>query len=242
MGSSASSNKKNIERKNGEYNEKAHKKEIKIKKKKIDDIINFLDEKYKNKFIHLSDKPISIDDFKNSNKINESWLGGKVYCNPTGLWFSCGSNWIKWVQKWNTNYTSRWTNAKYIYEIEDNKESVLHIKSYKELLKFHKKYAKYTEKDGYHINWQIVKKEYDGLVICPYLGDKIWDKINGYNVDSFRIFNTEYQYIKGTLGKNIMKYPEFYLEWYRHWETSTGVIWRKNGIVNIKLIKDLTEN
>ena len=48
--------------------------------------------------------------------------------------------------------------------------------------------------------------------------------------------NTEYQYIKGTLGKNIMKYPEFYLEWYRHWETSTGVIWRKNGIVNIKLI------
>jgi hypothetical protein len=150
MGLSVSSNKENRNKeKKYEYNEKVHKKEIKIKKKKIDDMINFLDEKYKNKFIHLSDKPITIDDIKNSNKINKSWSEGeKVYYNPIGLWFSCGSNWIKWVQKWNTDYTSRWTNAKYVYEIEANKESVLHIKSYKELLKFHKKYAKYTEKDG----------------------------------------------------------------------------------------------
>jgi hypothetical protein len=34
-----------------------------------------------------------------------------------------------------------------------------------------------------------------------------------------------------------MNYPEFYLEWYRHWETSSGVIWRKNGIKEINLIK-----
>jgi hypothetical protein len=84
MGSSISSDKENGNKeKKYEYNEKVHKKEIKIKKKKIDDMINFLDEKYKNKFIHLSDKPITIDDFKNSNKINKSWLGGKVYYNPS---------------------------------------------------------------------------------------------------------------------------------------------------------------
>ena len=44
MGLSVSSNKENRNKeKNFEYNQKAHKKEIKIKKKKIEEIVNFLD-------------------------------------------------------------------------------------------------------------------------------------------------------------------------------------------------------
>jgi hypothetical protein len=45
------------------------------------------------------------------------------------------------------------------------------------------------------------------------------------------------KYIKNALGKNIIKYPKLYLEWYRHWETSTGVIWRKRAIKKLNLIK-----
>ena len=223
-------------------NKKILNKEIKIKEKKINDLIKILDKSYKNKFIHISPIPFNIENFKNTNKINYSRyrFGNLVYYNPVGLWFSCGSNWLKWVKSWNIDYTSQWTNSNYIYEIETNKDTVIHIKTYKELVKFHKKFAKYSEKKGYYINWNSVKKIYDGIVICPYLGNKIWNKIYGQKIDEFEIYNREYQYIKQVLGKNIIKYPQFYLEWYRHWETSTGVIWRKNGIKNINLILDLS--
>ena len=102
-------------------NKKILNKEIKIKEKKINDLIKTLDKSYKNKFIHISTIPFNIENFKNTNKIDYSRyrLGNLVYYNPVGLWFSCGSNWLKWVKSWNIDYTSQWTNSNYIYEIEN---------------------------------------------------------------------------------------------------------------------------
>ena len=212
--------------------------DLKFKIKKVKNLITYLDKYYKNKFIHTSDKVLSLNYFRNSNKINGSlYTYSTVYYNPYGLWFGVGSSWINYVKSWNNSYTTSWINPKYVYEIKINKENVLHIKSYKSLIKFHKKYAVYIEKNGYNINWNNVKKDYDGLIISPYLGDKIWNKLEGFNkVTNYIINSSSYEYIKNTLGKNIMKYPEFYLEWYRHWEATSGVI-RKSGINEINLIK-----
>jgi hypothetical protein len=159
--------------------------------------------------------------------------------NPNGLWFSCGSKWIEWILK-NNLYKSVWANVKYIYEINLIKKNIIIIKNLKQLLQFHHKYAKYSEKYGYKIKWSLVKKNYDGIAICPYLGDKIWKEI-GINNNFFEITNEINHYIRKTIKKHIVKYPEFYLEWYRHWETASGVIWKISSIHSINLIKKYIE-
>jgi len=74
--------------------------EVPEKRSKIRKLINLLDKNYKNKFIHISSIPISIDNFFNTNKIDKSrFRGSPIYYNPFGLWFSCGTDWIKWVKK-----------------------------------------------------------------------------------------------------------------------------------------------
>ena len=112
----------------------------------------------------------------------------------------------------------------------------MNIKTYDELIKFHNEYSKY-DKTGYNIDWKLVKRKYDGIIICPYLGYEIWNILNNSsNVTDFHLYTNSNKYIKDTMGENIMKYPKFYLEWYRHWETGTSVIWRKQCVKKINLI------
>lgn len=230
-------------KKKEEYNKilKERKKIFLKYKKKRKDLIKFLDKNYKRKYIHLSNKELTLNKFKNLSKNNSSWLGlpKKIfkYYNPRGLWISCGSDWIKFIDKeiaYLQNPIDTWSKCKFIYEIIINEKEVLKINKVKDLINFHKKYGKYYKKTkSYDINWKLVKKEYYGLIICPYLGDKIWKNTNLY----FYLNNKSYKYIKNSIANNIKKYPKFYLEWYRHWESGSGVIWNKKGINEIKLIK-----
>lgn len=82
---------------------------------------------------------------------------------------SYGLSWQKHVG----NYPSQWSLATYIYEIEPS-DTVLYILNIKELQNFIDIYMKKNPKISDIINWKKVKKEYDGLIIRPYLGDKIW--------------------------------------------------------------------
>jgi hypothetical protein len=225
---------KKIEREKYRHKEKKIEKTIIIKRKLLN-LISFIQDNYKNKYIHFSNKELSVNILENKINNENSWLGGNIYMNPHGLWFSCGSKWIEWILK-NNLYKTSWANVKYVYEIKINKKNILKIKNTDELINFHNKYAKYNDKVGFKINWISVKKDYDGIVICPYLGDKIWKDI-GINDNFFGITEEINKYIRKTLKKNLIKYPEFYLEWYRHWETSTGVIWKIASIKNINLIK-----
>jgi hypothetical protein len=213
---------------------------------KIKKTIKIIDTKYKDKIIHCSFNELKLNNLINKNNILESrYTYGKqnnypnIYQNPYGLWVSCGSNWIKWLITasehfyYNTNKLD--INSLYIYEIILNNKNILYINNLDELIIFHQKYAIYEENKGYDIDWVNVKKIYDGLIICPYLGYEIWNKINDPTI--LYVTPPINKYIKDGLKENIMKYPKFYLEWYRHWETSTGVIWRERSIKKIKLIK-----
>ena len=214
-----------------------------IKKlQKIKKIVKLLDTKYKDKMIHISiDGELKLNNLENKIKINNSRLKiyPNIYYNPHGLWLSCGSNWIKWIISkteyycYDINYFN--FEKIQIYEIKLYNENILYINNLDELVIFHQKYAFYEEDKGYNIDWSKIKKIYDGLIICPYLGYEIWNKIN--DPTSLYINPDENKYIKEGLKENIMKYPKFYLEWYRHWETSTGVIWRKKSIKKLNLIK-----
>ncbi len=132
---------------------------------------------------------------------------------------------------------NKWSKCKYVYDVIINENKLLKIDKVKDLINFHKKFGKYNQKTkSYDIDWKMVKRKYYGLIICPYLGNKIWKNTNLY----FYLNNKSYSYIKNSIAKNIKKYPKFYLEWYRHWETGTGVIWNKKGIKDIILIKKYT--
>lgn len=231
-----------IERKEYEKMEKFPEKYIYLNTKKIEflskknylNILRFLkEENYENKFYHLSIKPIK--DLKDSFSDKKSWLTDSIYYNPKGLWISCGDAWIRWAG----NDVHQWSLSTYIYEVTVT-PTVLRISSLSELEKFIKKYKFPNSRLKIYnvINWKKVKEEYDGLIICPYLGDEIWGK----KANKFGLYGDNKkieEYIKKLVGDSWKNSIYFLAEWYRHWETATGTIWRVTGIKNIKLIKKL---
>ena len=188
--------------------------------------------KYKSRFFHVSLNMLNgIYDTSNDH---QSWAGSGFYYNPKGIWVSCGTSWQKYVG----NKPRVWSLATYIYEIFPS-ETVLRIHSLNEFKEFISKYKKKNIRKIYDIiNWKEVKKVYDGMIICPYLGDKIWGKSastigiwgDKKNIDKY-IVN-----MVGNEWKNDIKYTA---EWYRHWEEGSGVIWRNKGLISIRLVTKL---
>ena len=188
-----------------------------------------------NKFYHISNKPIK--NIKNTKDDNASWFSSP-YSNPKGLWISYGPAWIDFVNTLGNKLT--WTLATYVYEIQLNK-TVLHIKNIKEFEKFINTYKNDDDVITFDnvINWKKVKNDYDGLVIYPYLGNEIW----GIYATEFGFYgygSAINDYIIGIIGEKWKHNLYFLAEWYRHWETSSGVIWSNSGIKNYKLVKRLT--
>ena len=192
---------------------------------------------YKKKYFHVSVHIINniLDTTKNKN----SWLGDGIYQNPVGLWISCGISWQNYIG----GSPNKWALSTYIYEIIAS-DNILHISSISELSSFITKYQKKEIKITDVIDWELVKKSYDGLIICPYLGNKIWGKYaneigiygNKKKIDEY------YNKLIGSklIGRKFNKKNLYFLaEWYRHWETGSGVIWNKNGIIDIQLLTKL---
>jgi hypothetical protein len=225
-------------------------------------------EKYKNEFIHVPEKKLMELVKKNVNAIEEtiknhdslgnclyhmsrdpiekiidtlhvkdSWMGNSIYQNPYGLWFSCGDEWMKYSKKYEL---SSWNMYTYLYEIKIS-QNVLKINNLKEFKNFINKYKNIGDELTFDnvINWVSVKNDYDGLLICPYLGNEIWgDRANEISLrgDKHLINN----YIVKAVGNKWKKNIYFLAEWYRHWETATGVVWNSKGIVELNLVKRMT--
>jgi len=187
------------------------------------------------KFIHVCLKPIDRKYLDTVNEDNTSWLQKDgIYHNPLGLWIGCGDNWMKWIGK-DIGY-NQWTLSSYIYNIIIN-DTVLRISSVDEFKSFVHKYKKPDNQItiGNIIDWNKLKQNYNGLVICPYLGNDIFGK----KADEIGIWGNKkavqiyYEKLFGNKWKrNFMVLAEFY----RHWETGSGVIWHKDGISDIILL------
>ena len=189
-------------------------------------------ENYKNKFYH-----VSINEFEypiiDKKEDYTSWLGNGIYKNPKGIWISCGLSWQKFIG----NRVSNWSLSSFIYDIEPS-ETILYIKSVDELKKFINEFKKNNVKMNDVINWKKVKNKYDGLIICPYLGNDIWGK----NATGFGLYG-ENNNIENYINKLNNKWKNdiyFTAEWYRHWEEASGVIWKPStGIKSVNLISKI---
>lgn len=183
---------------------------------------------------HMSRNPI---DKIADTTFDGSYSNLSVYYNPNGLWFSCGAEWLKYTKRYNLD---NWNTRTYLYEviISDN---VLQINNLKEFKKFIDEYKNTGDDFRFDnvINWERVRKDYYGLLICPYLGDEIW----GDNANDFTLYgNTKLvnNYIMTLVGDNWKNSLYLLAEWYRHWETATGVVWNPKGIKKINLVKRMT--
>lgn len=188
---------------------------------------------YKIKFYHVSTKQFEYP-IQEKDQDYSSWLGGNLYKNPKGIWLSCGISWQKFIG----NRPNQWSLGTYIYEMEPT-NTVLFINSLMQLEKFIDQYKNVNMKFNDIINWKRVKKEWDGMIICPYLGNEIWGK----NDNKFGMWgdkNKLNEYVEKISGSKWKNDIYFTAEWYRHWEEASGVIWRSNtGLRSIKLIKKL---
>ncbi len=193
-------------------------------------IIKAINENGLDKYYNIGQEPIEYirDDYMKKG----SWLGSNLYHNPYGLWFGCGSDWQHYISG-----PSQWAYSTHLYEIEIS-DSVKKISSIEELKKFieENKNDNETLKVTNVLNWEKIKEKYDGVVVCPYLGSEIWgNKANEFALEGSPESIQEYvEKIAGNSWKtNIM----FLAEWYRHWETGSGVVWRASGIKNFILIE-----
>lgn len=206
----------------------------KMRKMQLTDMIMY---QYPNKYIHFSPTPLFVDKIEDVSKQNESWLGKdndkNIYHNPIGLWISCSSAWLDWLGFGCNAWLKK---TIYTYEVAINKDTVLRINNLLQFKKFAKKYQKQELTSIREmIDWPSVKNDYDGLIICPYLGEKIWKM---KDPSSFYINDQTIDYIETALDAKAFDIDAFAYEWYRHWETDTGVIWRSSGIKSLTLIDE----
>lgn len=186
---------------------------------------------YTNSFIYHSTKELkrlSIpEEYTNTKK--------SLYHKPQGIWISCGISWLNYIEQ-KIKEPHKWNLFSYTYKIELF-DSVKIISEKEELHKFIKKYKKKPDDIRLYdvIDWELVKREYNGLVITPYLGNKIWRESN----DVMKIHGAEsaHDFFVDLLGSKWKNNMLLLSEWYRSWECACGVIWNLNGIASFKLLK-----
>lgn len=94
---------------------------------------------------------------------------GTKFDKPDGLWLSDDDDygWREWCEA--EGYRLGKLKNAYLATLDLN--SVLHISSIKEIVKFHKRYSIKKDENYIIINWQVVAQSCKGIVISPYLHD-----------------------------------------------------------------------
>lgn len=118
---------------------------------------------------HYSEKPFKFDlNFDYSPKNEEQARHWK----PRGLWLSVGEEWKEWCEResFRTENLAHKTNFKL------NLEKVIHLDSGRNIDNFAQIYQKNDPRCPDHrifsINWDLVKKEYAGILISPFNWEK----------------------------------------------------------------------
>jgi len=201
-------------------------------------ILKIIKENNSDGYYHLSMKPIST--FIDTSQKGTTYMGKtNLYYNPVGLYMSCGKNYYDVeVQKAHNHFVDNSIYHSYVYELKINK-SVLQIKNLKSFVNFINKY-KYSDskiKITNIMNWDKIKKEYDGLIICPILHKQLFgDTIK--LLDIYKDENIIQEKILEKYGENWKKELMLLSEWFRGWRCQ-GVVWRQSGLKQISLINKI---
>lgn len=92
---------------------------------------------------------------------------------PVGLWYGISDAWLSWC----ASSMASWLDGyKHFYDIDVSKANILRLKTVQDILDFHDAYrgdpwfvAGFSKEPGdYTIDWETVRKKYDGIEIAPY--------------------------------------------------------------------------
>uniref|UniRef100_A0A6C0HF36 Uncharacterized protein n=1 Tax=viral metagenome TaxID=1070528 RepID=A0A6C0HF36_9ZZZZ len=120
------------------------------------------------KFYHLSDKPFT--------KLRKRKLG--IGFKPSGIWLAPSGVWKKYIQEELGGEI-----PKYEYEFDIDMSKVLTLNTYKDISEFQEKYKdKIWKFNQYNINWDLVKKDYDGIYIKNAQIKKARDEFMWYSM------------------------------------------------------------
>jgi hypothetical protein len=120
------------------------------------------------KFYHLSDKPFT--------KLRKRKLG--IGFKPPGIWLAPSGVWKKYIQEELGGEI-----PKYEYEFDIDMTKVLTLNTYKDVSEFQEKYKdKIWKFNQYNINWDLVKKDYDGIYIKNAQIKKARDEFMWYSM------------------------------------------------------------
>lgn len=185
-------------------------------------------------YIHVS--PTKIEDVKNTNE--KMRLSNKHFnYNPSGLWFSCGLEWIDLLLGNSENMVNYNVDYAYQFNLDESKIYSVHTKDqfFKLINDYHKKSP---EGLGDVMNSDKIRKDYSGLKICPYrfdvLNPIITETTKG---ESIRALKVSKKVLSKVLGQGItVENYNLMTEWYRHWDVASGVVWKTNGLESLKLL------
>lgn len=157
-----------------------------------------------------------------------------IYTKPPGMWLSFGSSWLDYVSRFPG--PNKYNLFTYTYKIElYNNVKIITDKDI--LFSFIKKYKKKPDDIRVYdvIDWDKVRKDFQGLIITPHLGTKLWRD----NYESFYIHGKEsaQDFFTDLLGSRWKNNNLLLSEWYRGWSCAGGVIWNVEAIAHINLIK-----
>jgi hypothetical protein len=197
-------------------------------------------------YIHLSNSYIDLSKFKPryGNTMGKETKDSTCY-NPEGLWFSCGISWLTDHVKGKSTFNNMinmhpntknkgWIHLpsqvwipRLIYRLDISKLKIITISNCNEMQLFEKKYynKNMTTIEDY-INWKKVYKDYDGLIICPYLNKECYtNKI--YDEDNL---------LKLILKGSKIEKHDLTGFWASCFDASSGVIWKNYNNLSLHLI------
>lgn len=158
-----------------------------------------------------------------------------LYHKPQGLWLSCGTEWLDYIQA-NLNHAHKYNLFSYTYKIELY-DTVKIITEKEQLFQFIKKYKRKADEIRLYdiLDWDKIKADFTGLVITPHLGSKLWREA----FDKMHISGAEsaHDFFVDLIGPQWKNKQLLLCEWYRSWETASGVVWNASGIASFNLIK-----
>jgi len=105
--------------------------------------------------IHLSAKPLGL-----ARRVTQQ----RTQLKPTGIWYACGYDWIRWLQGEQPDWLAGVRHA-YLLDVDLRELAVLDTLS--KLDDFDGTYGFGREHVG-QIDWHAVAKLYGGVEICPY--------------------------------------------------------------------------
>ena len=177
----------------------------------------FVKKQDKTVYIHLSQ---NIEDKIKMAKKNKSVSNpvGEIPFNPPGIWFACDLAWLDFVKKHIVDKESYFFRLDWIpknaYIINIDELNIKKIETCKELVKFSKKYM---TNDGNYLDRKRIKNDFDGLLICPYLGLEC----NDYMKKNKNYFGLIEDYF---LGKVSQKDRD--ILWSFSWDAASGVVFK----------------